>query len=56
MRVGLPLAGRALSPGWGRVGDFLGGSIREFWARLPLDRLLGLWREAGIEDVRVRRL
>src|SRR4051812_46299217 len=56
VRPGLPLACRALSPGWGRVGDFLGGSIREFWARLPLDRLLGLWREAGIEDVRFRRL
>jgi demethylmenaquinone methyltransferase / 2-methoxy-6-polyprenyl-1,4-benzoquinol methylase len=56
VRAGLPLAGRALSPGWGRVGDFLGGSIRDFWARLPLDRLLGLWRDAGIEDVRFRRL
>ena len=31
-------------------------SIREFWTQLPLDRLLELWREAGIEDVRVRRL
>ena len=56
VRAGLPLAGRALSPGWGRVGDFLGGSIRDFWARFPLDRLLGLWREAGIDDVRFRRL
>ena len=56
VRAGLPLAGRALSPGWGRVGHFLGGSIRDFWARLPLDRLLALWREAGIEDVRFRRL
>ena len=27
-----------------------------FWARLPLERLLELWREAGIEDVRCRRL
>jgi demethylmenaquinone methyltransferase/2-methoxy-6-polyprenyl-1,4-benzoquinol methylase len=56
VRAGLPLAGRALSPAWGRVGGFLGGSIRDFWTRLPLDRLLALWREAGIEDVRVRRL
>jgi demethylmenaquinone methyltransferase/2-methoxy-6-polyprenyl-1,4-benzoquinol methylase len=56
VRAGLPVAGRALSPGWGRVGSFLGGSIRDFWARVPLDRLLGLWREAGIEDVRFRRL
>jgi demethylmenaquinone methyltransferase/2-methoxy-6-polyprenyl-1,4-benzoquinol methylase len=56
VRAGLPLAGRVLSPGWGRVGGFLGGSIRDFWARLPLDRLLALWREAGIEDVAFRRL
>jgi demethylmenaquinone methyltransferase / 2-methoxy-6-polyprenyl-1,4-benzoquinol methylase len=56
VRAGLPLAGRALSPGWGRVGGFLGGSIRDFWTRLPLDRLLALWREAGLEDVRFRRL
>jgi demethylmenaquinone methyltransferase/2-methoxy-6-polyprenyl-1,4-benzoquinol methylase len=56
VRAGLPLAGRALRHGWKEVGDFLGGSIRDFWARLPLDRLLGLWREAGIEDVRFRRL
>jgi demethylmenaquinone methyltransferase / 2-methoxy-6-polyprenyl-1,4-benzoquinol methylase len=56
VRVGLPLAGRALSSAWGEVGSFLGGSIRDFYARLPLARQLDLWREAGIEDVRVRRL
>jgi demethylmenaquinone methyltransferase/2-methoxy-6-polyprenyl-1,4-benzoquinol methylase len=54
--VGLPLAGRLISPGWREVGDFLGPSIEQFWARLPLDRLLDLWRAAGIEDVRCRRL
>jgi demethylmenaquinone methyltransferase / 2-methoxy-6-polyprenyl-1,4-benzoquinol methylase len=56
VRVGLPLAGRVLSPAWGRVGSFLGGSIRDHWARFPLDRQLALWRAAGIADVRVRRL
>ena len=52
----LPGAGRIVSPGWHEVGGFLGGSIREYWRRYPLDRQLELWREAGIEDVRYRRL
>jgi demethylmenaquinone methyltransferase/2-methoxy-6-polyprenyl-1,4-benzoquinol methylase len=56
VRVGLPLAGAAVSPGWGEVGRFLGPSIRDFWERLPEPHLLDLWREAGIEDVQARRL
>jgi demethylmenaquinone methyltransferase/2-methoxy-6-polyprenyl-1,4-benzoquinol methylase len=52
----LPAAGRIVSPGWHEVGDFLGDSIREFWRRYPLGRQLELWRAAGIEDVRYRRL
>jgi demethylmenaquinone methyltransferase/2-methoxy-6-polyprenyl-1,4-benzoquinol methylase len=56
VRVGLPFAGRLIAPGWREVGDFLGPSIREFWLRYPLERLLELWRDAGIDDVRYRRL
>jgi demethylmenaquinone methyltransferase/2-methoxy-6-polyprenyl-1,4-benzoquinol methylase len=56
VRVGLPLAGRAISPGWREVGRFLGPSIREFWRAHLLDSLLELWRAAGIEDVQARRL
>ena len=56
VRVGLPVAGRVISPGWHEVGSFLGPSIREFHARLPLERQLGLWREAGLEDVQSWRL
>jgi demethylmenaquinone methyltransferase/2-methoxy-6-polyprenyl-1,4-benzoquinol methylase len=52
----LPTAGRIVSPGWHEVGDFLGGSIREFWRRYPLGRQLELWRAAGIDEVRYRRL
>jgi demethylmenaquinone methyltransferase / 2-methoxy-6-polyprenyl-1,4-benzoquinol methylase len=52
----LPAAGWIVSPGWHEVGRFLGGSIREFWRRYPLGRQLELWRAAGIEDVRHRRL
>jgi demethylmenaquinone methyltransferase/2-methoxy-6-polyprenyl-1,4-benzoquinol methylase len=56
VRVGLPAAGLAISPGWREVGRFLGPSIRRFAAAYPPARLLELWREAGIEDVRARRL
>jgi demethylmenaquinone methyltransferase/2-methoxy-6-polyprenyl-1,4-benzoquinol methylase len=54
VRVGLPLAGRAISPGWHEVGSFLGDSIREFHGRHP--NLGDLWREAGVADVRGCRL
>jgi demethylmenaquinone methyltransferase / 2-methoxy-6-polyprenyl-1,4-benzoquinol methylase len=56
VRVGLPLAGRLISPGWAEVGRFLGPSIRDFWTRWPLENLLDLWRAAGIVDVRARQL
>jgi demethylmenaquinone methyltransferase/2-methoxy-6-polyprenyl-1,4-benzoquinol methylase len=56
VRVGLPAAGRVLSPGWAEVGDFLGPSIREFYDRYPEERLLELWWDAGIRNVRARRL
>ncbi|MGZ4281034.1 MAG: class I SAM-dependent methyltransferase [Gaiellaceae bacterium] len=54
--VGLPLLGRAISPGWHEVGRFLGGSIRGFDERWPVPRLLQAWREAGFEDPQARRL
>jgi demethylmenaquinone methyltransferase/2-methoxy-6-polyprenyl-1,4-benzoquinol methylase len=52
----LPLAGRVLGRGWREVGEFLGGSIREFWTRYPLARQLELWNAAGLRAVEVRRL
>jgi demethylmenaquinone methyltransferase/2-methoxy-6-polyprenyl-1,4-benzoquinol methylase len=54
--LGLPAAGRLLSPGWARVGAFLGPSIRGFWERHPLPALLDLWRAVGIEEPRARTL
>jgi demethylmenaquinone methyltransferase/2-methoxy-6-polyprenyl-1,4-benzoquinol methylase len=54
--VGLPTIGRLISPGWGEVGGFLGPSIRGFYERFPLERVLELWREAGIVDVEHREL
>jgi demethylmenaquinone methyltransferase / 2-methoxy-6-polyprenyl-1,4-benzoquinol methylase len=56
MRAVLPAAGRMISPGCHRVGDFLGGSIREFARQWPEERLVAAWRGAGIGDVRARRL
>ena len=56
VRTVLPLAGRALGKGWPEVGDFLGGSIRDFWRRHPLERQLAWWDAAGLNVVGVRRL
>jgi demethylmenaquinone methyltransferase / 2-methoxy-6-polyprenyl-1,4-benzoquinol methylase len=56
VRAGLPVLGRAISPGWGEVGRFLGPSIRGFWAEHPVEEIAGAWRGAGISDVQGRRL
>jgi demethylmenaquinone methyltransferase/2-methoxy-6-polyprenyl-1,4-benzoquinol methylase len=56
VRAGLPGLGAVVSPAWRDVGRFLGPSIRRFWATYPLERLLELWRGAGIDDVHHRRL
>ena len=56
VRTVLPLAGRLLRQGWREVGDFLGGSIRDFWQRHPLERQLEWWHAAGLQGVEVRRL
>jgi demethylmenaquinone methyltransferase/2-methoxy-6-polyprenyl-1,4-benzoquinol methylase len=54
--VGLPALGRLASREWAEVGRFLGPSIRGYYARHPLELLVGYWREAGLSDVRVRRM
>lgn len=54
--VGLPVLGRAASREWAHVGRFLGPSIRGFYAKHPPERIVGYWREAGLEDVSVRRM
>jgi demethylmenaquinone methyltransferase / 2-methoxy-6-polyprenyl-1,4-benzoquinol methylase len=53
VRVGLPALAAVVSPGWRRVGSFLGDSIRDFHRRYDLP---ALWRAAGIEGVERRRL
>jgi demethylmenaquinone methyltransferase/2-methoxy-6-polyprenyl-1,4-benzoquinol methylase len=54
--VGLPALGALVSPGWREVGLVLRRSIPGFYARYPLERQLADWREAGLSDVRARRL
>jgi demethylmenaquinone methyltransferase / 2-methoxy-6-polyprenyl-1,4-benzoquinol methylase len=54
--VGLPTLGRLESREWAQVGRFLGPSIRGFYERHPLQQLVGYWQQAGLEDVRVRRM
>ena len=56
VRVGLPGAPALVSPAWRDVGTFLGPSIRGFYDRYPVGRVLELWREAGLHDVQARRL
>ncbi|MHB8642113.1 MAG: class I SAM-dependent methyltransferase [Gaiellaceae bacterium] len=53
VRVGLPAAGRAISPGWHEVGRFLGPSIRGFWRTYEP---VALFEAAGIEEVEAQRL
>ena len=45
--VGLPLLGRLASREWCEVGRFLGPSIRGFYERHPLERVVGYWRAGG---------
>jgi demethylmenaquinone methyltransferase/2-methoxy-6-polyprenyl-1,4-benzoquinol methylase len=54
--VGLPVLGRLASPEWAQVGRFLGPSIRGFYARHPVESIVGYWHEAGLEEVEVRRM
>jgi demethylmenaquinone methyltransferase / 2-methoxy-6-polyprenyl-1,4-benzoquinol methylase len=54
--IGLPLLGRVVSREWGEVGRFLGPSIAGFYERHPVERIVEYWREAGLEDVVVRRM
>jgi demethylmenaquinone methyltransferase/2-methoxy-6-polyprenyl-1,4-benzoquinol methylase len=52
--VGLPTLGRAVSREWAHTGRFLATSIPDFYERHPLARVVELWEQAGIVDVRVR--
>ena len=51
-----PALSRVVSPGWRRIGDFLGGSISTFDRDYPPERLEELWRAAGLHGVRTKRM
>ena len=55
-RVGLPVLGRAVSREWAHTGRFLSESIPAFYERYPMARVVELWEQAGIVDVRVRSM
>lgn len=55
-RGALPLAVRAISPGWRQVGTFLGPSISGFYRSYPIERIQRMWVKAGISDVQIKRL
>jgi len=52
--IGLPALGRLASREWAQVGHFLGPSIRGFYERHPIERIVAYWQQAGLEDVAVR--
>lgn len=54
--IGLPVLGRLASREWAEVGRFLGPSIRGFYERNPVERIVDYWHEAGLTDVAVRRM
>ncbi len=54
--VGLPVLGRLSSREWAEVGRFLGPSIRGYYERHPVERIVGYWQAAGLSEVRVRRM
>ncbi len=55
-RAVLPAVGWLVSPGWRRVGAFLGPSISRFHRAHPLPEQVRWWQAAGIRGVRTRRL
>ncbi|HEV2944790.1 MAG TPA: ubiquinone/menaquinone biosynthesis methyltransferase [Solirubrobacteraceae bacterium] len=54
--IGLPVLGRMASCDWATVGRFLGPSIRGFYERHPLERIVGYWEDAGLRELKVRRM
>jgi demethylmenaquinone methyltransferase/2-methoxy-6-polyprenyl-1,4-benzoquinol methylase len=52
----MPAVGSLVSPAWAKVGRFLGPSIESFWLVHPLAVQIRWWRDAGIRDVRWRRM
>jgi demethylmenaquinone methyltransferase / 2-methoxy-6-polyprenyl-1,4-benzoquinol methylase len=54
--VGLPSLGRLVSREWAHTGRFLARSIPSFYERHPIDDVVAMWRDAGIEGVETRTM
>jgi len=55
-RLVMPLAGRLVSRKWREVNAFLGPSIERFYRAHPQREVERYWRDAGLGDVRSRRM
>jgi demethylmenaquinone methyltransferase/2-methoxy-6-polyprenyl-1,4-benzoquinol methylase len=55
-RALMPLAGRLVSRRWRDVNAFLGPSIERFYRAHPQREVERYWREAGLTDVKARRM
>lgn len=56
MGYALPAAIRLVSREWTQAIRFLSYNVPAFYERYPLERLVELWREAGIGSVQARRM
>ncbi len=54
-RVVMPV-GMFVSPGWRKVGTFLGPSISNFYKKNPLKSIGLAWEDAGIKQVHITKL
>ena len=52
----MPLIGGAVSSEWYRTGRFLGPSISGFVERYPLPVQVRMWQDAGMRNIRTRRM
>lgn len=55
-RVVMPIGTALISPGWRKVGTFLGPSISNFYRRNSLQDIEQAWQKAGIEQVQTTKL
>lgn len=55
-RVVMPVGAALISPGWRKVGTFLGPSISNFYKRNPLRDIEQAWQKAGIEKIHTTKL
>ncbi len=55
-RILLPIGGLFVSRKWRDVGAFLGPSIERFYRAHPQSEVERYWRDAGLHDVRSRRM